>query len=137
MYRRYVAPRLKVLYDRYGADGRHLHADGPNDHLFATIADYLEVSAMDIGGFSSIDAAVTAMKGKTVIEGNINNRDLYGALDEKAKAKVRHMMRVAGPGGGYVFAIGGEAYVGVPPETMVDLVAYAKEAGRHPISVER
>jgi uroporphyrinogen-III decarboxylase len=75
------------------------------------------------------------MKGKVVIEGNINNRDLYGPLDEAAKAKIRHMMRVAGPGGGYLFAIGGEAYVGVPPQTMIDMVAYAKEVGRYPIGV--
>jgi len=136
MYRRFVAPRLKVLYDRYGGDWRSLHADGPNDHLFPTIADYLKVNSMDIGGFSSIDAAVAAMKGKTVIEGNINNRDLYGALDEKARAKVRHMIKAAGPGGGYVFAVGGEAYVGVPPATLIDLVAYVKEIGRYPLSIE-
>ncbi|MHC4715220.1 MAG: uroporphyrinogen decarboxylase family protein [Planctomycetota bacterium] len=135
MYRRHVAPRLKALYDRYGLKWRSLHADGPNDHLFPTIADYLEVNSMDIGGFSSMDAAVAAMKGRTVIEGNMNNRDLYGPLDEKARAKVRHMMRTAGPGGGYVFAIGGEAYVGVPTETMKGLVDYAKEVGRYPIDI--
>ncbi len=136
MYREHVAPRLKTLYDRYGREGRWLHADGPNDHLFDVIADYLKVDSMDIGGFSSIDAAVRAMKGKTVIEGNMNNRDLYGPLDEKAKAKVRHMIRTGGPRGGYIFAIGGEAYVGVPPQTMIDLVAYARQAGRYPINVE-
>ena len=135
-YKRYVAPRLKILYDRYGRDFRHLHADGPNDHLFPVIADYLKVSAMDIGGFSSIDAAVKAMKGKTVIEGNINVKDLYGPFDDAARAKVRHMMRTAGPGGGYVFAIGGEAYVGVPRQTMIDMVSYAKRTGRYPISIE-
>lgn len=136
MYRRFVAPRLKVLYERYGRDWRSLHADGPNDHLFSTITDYLHVNAMDVGGFSSIDAAVAAMKGRTVIEGNMNNRDLYGAFDDEARAKVAHMIKTAGPGGGYIFAIGGEAYVGVPPGSMVDLVAYAKEIGRYPISVE-
>lgn len=136
MYSRHVAPRLKVLYDRYGGKWRTLHADGPNDHLFAIIADYLKVNSMDIGGFSSIDAAVGAMKGKTVIEGNMNNSDLYGVLDGKAKAKIRHMMRVAAPGGGYIFGIGGEAYVGVPPETMIEAVAYAKRIGKYPIAIE-
>ena len=135
MYRKYVAPRNKALYDRYGSKGRHLHADGPNDHLFPIIADYLKVTVMDIGGFSSMDAAVAAMKGKVVIEGNMNNRDLYGPLSEAAKTKIRHMMRIAGPGGGYVFAIGGEAYVGVPPETMIEMVKYAKEVGKYPISI--
>jgi len=136
MYRSFVAPRNKALYDRYGAKERHLHADGPNDHLFPVIADYLKVTAMDIGGFSSIHAAVRAMKGKTVIEGNVNNRDVYGPFGDRAGAIVRHMMKVAAPGGGYVFAIGGEAYVGVPPQTMVDMVAYAKKIGKYPIAVE-
>ncbi len=135
-YRRYVAPHNKALYDRYGTRSRHLHADGPNDHLFGIIADYLKVTAMDIGGFSNIDAAVAAMKGKTVIEGNVNVRDLYGTFDDTAKAKVRHMIATAGPGGGYLFAIGGEAYVGVSPETLIDMVAYAKEIGRYPITID-
>ncbi len=136
MYRRYVAPRNKALYDRYGSKARNLHASGPNDHLFPIIADYLKVTSMDIGGFSSIDAAVRAMKGKTVIEGNMNNRDLYVPLDDAAQAKARHLMRVAAPGGGYIFAIGGEAYVGVPPQTMIALVAYAIDIGRYPIDIK-
>jgi len=129
-----VAPRNKALYDRYGTQWRHLHADGPNDHLFPIITDYLKVSAMDIGGFSSLDAAVAAMKGKTVIEGNINNRDLYGPFDERAKSICRHMIETAGPGGGYHFAVGGEAYVGVPPQTLIDMVEYVKRIGEYPIS---
>ena len=50
---------------------------------------------------------------RVVIHGAMNNRDLYEGLSEETRRKMRHQMRVAGPGGGYVFAIGGETYVGI------------------------
>ena len=37
--------------------------------------------------------------------------------------------------GGYIFGVGGETYAGVNPETLIQVVAYAKEAGRYPIAL--
>lgn len=133
MYRKMVLPYDRKLYEIYGKEGRYLHTDGPSDHLFQMITQDLKVDMMDIGGFSDIDVAVRHMKGKTVIHGGLNCRDLYNGLDGAAKDKIDHAIKVAAPGGGYEFAIGGETYPGVSPDTLVDLVAYVKERGRYPI----
>ena len=133
MFRRFVLPRNLALYERFGSEHRSLHTDGPSDQHFVTYADDIRLDMMDIGGWSSIDAAVRGMKGKVLIHGAMNNRDLYSGLTDEAKRKMRRQMRVAGPGGGYEFAIGGETYVGVEPGTLVEFVAYAKEIGRYPI----
>ena len=129
LYRRMVLPYNLALYDRYGSEHRYLHADGPNDQHFKTYADMIKLNEMDIGGFSDLRAAVQHMKGKVVIYGALNNRDFYGPLDDDAKAIVDDQLRVAGSGGGYVLAIGGETYPGIPPQTLIDLVEYAKERG--------
>jgi len=133
MYRKFVLPYNKKIYERYGRRTRFLHADGPNDHLFAILANELKLTFMDIGGFSSLEAAVKAMKGRVIIHGGLNDKDLYEGLTEKTKRKIKKAIRLAAPGGGYEFAIGGETYVGIGPETLVDLVNYVKEVGKYPI----
>jgi len=45
----------------------------------------------------------------------------------------RAPIRIGAPGGGFILAIGGETYYGVPPEYLIRAVAYAKEIGRYPI----
>ncbi|HNQ34459.1 MAG TPA: hypothetical protein PKN80_00120 [bacterium] len=124
----------KALYERYGLKGRSMHTDGPSDHNFKTFCEEFKLNVMDIGGWSSIDAAVAAMKGKVVIHGGLNCKDVYGSLTDAVKRKIRHAIRVAGPGGAYEFAIGGETYVGVPAGTLIDLVNYVKTVGKYPLS---
>ena len=136
MYRKSVYPYNKAIYDRYGAKGRYLHADGPNDHHFAMYADDMKITRMDIGGFSDIAAAKAAMHGKTVISGGLNCRDLYGDF-ESARPAVDRAIRIGAPGGGYILAVGGETYAGVNPDTLIRVVEYAKQIGRYPIAAGR
>jgi uroporphyrinogen-III decarboxylase len=134
MYREMVLPYNKAIYDRYGRDGRYLHADGPNNHHFETYANVMKLTQMDIGGFSDIAAAKQALAGKVVMSGGLNCRDLYGDF-ESARPVVERAIRIGAPGGGYILAIGGETYAGVNPETLIRTVEYAKQIGRYPISV--
>ncbi len=135
MYQEFVLSLNKALYERYGKEYQYLHADGPNDHLFPVIAKELNLNKMDIGGWSRLEPAVKYLKGKTVIHGGMNNKDLYKGLTKEAEGKVLKAIKLAAPGGGYEFAIGGETYPGVSPETLIKLVKYVKEIGRYPIKV--
>ncbi len=129
MYRRFEMPHVSAIYQRYGREGRSLHADGPNDHLFALYADELHLTDMDIGGFSDLATAKHAMHGKTVIYGGLNCKDLYGDF-EAARPKIEEAISIGYPGGGYVFGVGGETYAGVNPHTLVRAVAHAREISR-------
>lgn len=133
MYVEQVLPYDKKIYEKYGKKWRHLHTDGPSDHNFKTFAEELKLNFMDIGGWSSIDSAVKYMKGKVIIHGGLNCKDLYYGFNDKTKEKVEHAIKIAGPGGGYEFAIGGETYPGVPPSALIELVKYVKEIGKYPI----
>jgi len=134
MYREFVFPYNMAIYERYGKKGRHLHADGPNDHHFEMYANDMKLTSMDIGGFSDIANAKPALRGKAVFSGGLNCRDLYYDL-ETAKPVIDRAIRIGAPGGGFILAVGGETYVGVNPDTLVQAVAYAKEAGRYPVRV--
>ncbi len=132
MYREHVFKFNKALYDRYGSEYRYLHADGPNDHHFAMYADEMKLTEMDMGGFSSCEAAKRHLGGKTFFTGGLNCKDLYYDFD-RAKPAVDRALRTCAPGGGYALAVGGETYWGVRPDTLIETVRYAKQAGRYPI----
>ncbi len=129
MYRKMVMPYNRAIYDRYGKHARTLHADGPNNHLFALYADEMKLTEMDIGGFSDIAAAKPALAGKTVIWGGLNCKDLYGDF-ATAQPVVERAVAIGAPGGGFILAVGGEAYAGVNPDTLAQVVNYAQQISR-------
>lgn len=134
MYRQHVMPYNMVIYGRYGQQGRYLHADGPNDHHFQTYAEVVQLTSMDIGGFSDIARAKEVFAGRVFFSGGLNCKDLYGDF-AAARSAVDRALRIGMPGGGYALAVGGETYAGVNPDTLCQVVAYAKEAGRYPVAV--
>ena len=132
-YRRFEMPHVMMMYRRFGTRSRHLHGDGPNDHLFQILADEMKLTSMDIGGFSSIDKAAQYLKGKVNFSGGLNCKDLYyGTSFDHVKNRIDHCLDVAGQGGGYTLAIGGETYVGVDPALLRRAVQYVKVAGKLP-----
>jgi len=134
-YRQFVMPYNMTIYERYGSEWRYLHADGPNDHHFAMYANDMRLNEMDMGGFSDIANAKRDLGGKTAFHGGLNCKDLYYDF-ETAKPVVDRAIRIGAPGGGFSLNIGGEAYAGVNPQTLVKVVDYAKKAGRYPIDIE-
>jgi uroporphyrinogen-III decarboxylase len=130
MYRRHVMPYNMMIYARYGQNGRHLHADGPNDHHFRTYADIVQLTSMDIGGFSDIANAKPVFAGKVFFSGGLNCKDLYYDFDT-ARPTVDRALQIGMPGGGYALAVGGETYVGINPNTLCRVVEYAKTSGRY------
>ena len=136
VWRRLVLPYNLAIYERYGHNGRSLHGDGPNDHIFWDLAHVVRIHEMDIGGFSDIAVAKRDMAGKTVIRGNLNCRDLYGDF-AAARPAVDRCLRIGAPGGGFIFGVGGETYAGVNPKTLCEVVAYVKQTTRRPDAVGR
>jgi uroporphyrinogen-III decarboxylase len=136
MYNDYVLPWNQRLYARYGQKGRYLHSDGPHHQHFRTYVDIVRLNHCDTGGWSKLQPAVDILKpGGCVVNGNLNCRDFYGPFDETLRRKIRQTIRIAAPGGGYVFAIGGETYAGVDPDTLIQGFDYAHEVGKYPIDI--
>ncbi len=137
MFRRWELPYYFKLKDYFQAKTTYLHTDGPNDQHFKILADEFGLDSMDIGGFSSLEAAVRDMKGKVYIHGGLQCQDFYakGGMTPAARRKVLEAIRLAAPGGGFELAIGGETYVMVSPEAICECVRFVERYGRYPISI--
>jgi len=137
MFRTFEMPYYLALRERHEAASFYLHTDGPNDQHFRTLADEVGITSMDIGGYSSLEAAVRDMKGKAHIHGGLRCWDFYasGKMTPETRLKVIEAIRLAGPGGGFELAIGGECYVGVSAEGICDLVRFVKQWGAYPIDI--
>ena len=126
----------KRIYDEYGRKHRSLHSDGPHHQHFETYANILHLNHVDIGGWSRLEPAVEILKpARCVVHGGLNNRDLYDGWTETLRQKIRQRIRLAAPGGGYIFAIGGETYAGTDPEVLCRTFEYAHEVGKYPIEI--
>ena len=138
MFREFEMPYYLKFRERYKPKSFHLHTDGPNDHHFRTLAYEAGITEMDIGGFSSLDAAVAAMKGKAFISGGLNCKDFYtkGRLSDETRRKALRALKLAAPGGGFSLAIGGETYVGVDPQGIRELVELVEQHGKYPIDIK-
>ena len=136
MYKKQILPYNKALYERYGHKYRSLHTDGPSQQNFPVYAEVIKLNMMDIGGWSRLQPAVDILKpAGCVINGNLNNRDLYAGWTEDLRRIIRQMIRMAAPGGGYQFAIGGETYAGIDPEVLCQTFEYAHEVGQYPLDI--
>jgi len=133
MYREFVYKHNFALYEKYGTEYRYLHADGPNDQHFAMYANEFKLTRMDAGGFSDIEIAKRDLGGKVVFSGGLNGRELYFKGVEEAKPAICRALRICAPGGGYIFAIGGETMPGISEKTLIDMVRFVKKVGRYPI----
>ena len=137
MFRRWELPYYFKFLERYEARNVYLHTDGPNDQHFRILADELGLTSMDIGGYSSLAAAVRDMKGKVYLHGGLCCKDFYapGPMTAETKRKVLEAIRLAAPGGGFELAIGGETYIRVSPEAIAGCVRFVDRYGRYPIDI--
>ena len=139
MYREFVLPYNKRIYERYGKKRRALHMDSSCDHIAHILVAELKIDQMDVSVSTDLAKVKLVFDGKTVMRGNIDGRLLVpGTNLEKIEKAVVHCMRTAAPGGGYVFDTGGEGvYPGVDPERLLYMVRYAKKVGKYPIRGDR
>lgn len=137
-FREWELPYYHRLRERYRLASFHLHTDGPNDQHFRILAGESGLTSMDIGGFSELTNAVREMKGRVHISGGLNCKDFYakGGMSEVTRRKALGALRLAGPGGGFQLAIGGETYVGVSPRGIRELVELVESRGRYPIRID-
>jgi len=137
MFREFELPYYYKLRDRYGVNYFTMHTDGPNDQHFKILADEFGLGQMDIGGFSKLENAVRDMKGKVYIHGGFNGKEFYtpDGLTDAVRRKALRLMKLAGPGGGFELAIGGETYIDVAPKALRELVELVQERGTYPIDI--
>ncbi|KYH41492.1 MAG: hypothetical protein AYL32_004640 [Candidatus Bathyarchaeota archaeon B26-2] len=133
MYREFVLPYNKQIYERYGKERRRLHMDSPTEHIAEIIRDEYKVDELDLGWQADIVKIKEALDGKVFFNGNMQSRILTTGTYQQIRDAVAHCIYAAAPGGGYYFDMGGETYAGIDVERLRYAIAYAKKIGRYPL----
>lgn len=135
MYRKYVLPFNKRLYERYGKEKRRLHMDSKSDHIANIIVEEYRVNEMDLGSsqFTDIAKIKKAFKDKVFFNGNLDTRLLVSGNEEEIKKNIEYCIVNAGPGGGYAFDVGGETFANIDINKLKFAIEYAKKIGKYPI----
>ena len=137
MYREFVLPYNKAIYERYGKRWRYLHMDSPVHHIARILVEELKINELDVATTEDLARVKPLFDGKVVMHGNVSNRILTTSVSlETVKDAVEYCIASAAPGGGYIFDVGGELYAGVDPGKVVFMVKYAKKVGRYPLKNE-
>jgi hypothetical protein len=135
MYRKFVMPYNKRIYERYGIEGRGLHMDSRTDHIAEILVDEYKIQDMDLGAAADIAKIKEIFSGRVVFNGNVDSRILVAGENHQIEEAVERCIRSAAPGGGYVLDCGGETYAGIDPERLCYMIRYAKKIGRYPIKI--
>lgn len=78
---------------------------------------------------------VAATRGRLTIVGNLNGIEMRHWTQQQAEAKVRDLVRTAGPGGGLIVCDNhGEIPIGVPEDTILAISEAVRTWGRFPIA---
>jgi len=135
MYREFVLPYNRWIYERYGENWRGLHMDSQCDHIAQILVNELKINSMDVSVSTDLAKVKPVFDGKVIMHGNFDGKLLApGVSYEKIRDAVDYCMRSAAPGGGYIFDTGGEGvYPGIDVKRLLFMVKYAKKAGKYPI----
>jgi len=133
MYRKFVLPYNKRIYERYGTRWRSLHMDSRTDHIAKILVEEYGINDMDLGAAADIAKIKEAFNGRVIFNGNVDSKILVAGSMEQIERATEHCIRSAAPGGGYIFDCGGETYAGIDPLRLIHMVSYAKKIGKYPI----
>jgi len=133
MYRKFVLPYNKQIYEKYGKEGRGLHMDSQSDHVAYILLKEYRIQSMDLGFEADIAKIKEVFDGKVFFNGNLNSKLLVLGTEKELRKATEHCIYSAAPGGGYAFDVGGEAYAGIDVNRLLYVINYAKKIGRYPI----
>jgi uroporphyrinogen-III decarboxylase len=135
MYRKFVLPYNKQIYERYGKEGRFLHMDTQTDHIAHILRDEYKLNELDVGSADNTDIAKIkeAFDGRVFFNGNMPSRILVAGSYQQIREAVERCIYTAAPGGGYAFDLGGETYAGIDLNRLKYTIEYAKKIGRYPL----
>jgi len=133
MYRKFVLPYNKRIFERYGRHWRSLHMDSRTDHIAEILVEEYRIKDMDLGAAADIAKIKEAFEGKVVFNGNVDSKILVAGSVEQIEKATEHCIRSAARGGGYIFDCGGETYAGIDPMRLIHMVTHAKKIGKYPI----
>jgi uroporphyrinogen-III decarboxylase len=134
MFREFVIPYDKQLYDRFGKKCRSMHMCGPSEHLHGALVDELGITDFAAFGYQSTpEYTARSMGGRVRLIGNRHPMLMLSGTREEVRGEVMRTLEHLGPLPGYILSDGANVCPGTPVENINALVETAFEyAALHP-----
>ena len=130
-FERFVVPYHKRIFETFPNALKFLHNDSNTSHLL----DLLPKCGMDVFHFGyevDVAKAKEAMAGRVALMGNLAPLTVLAREPlEVVREHSQRILRAGAPGGGFIFATGGEVNPGTPPELVNMMVEWAREFGKY------
>jgi len=125
-FSRFVAPFHRRIFDTFPNALKILHNDSRTTHLL----DVLPSCGMELFHFgyeNDIRQTKEAMKGRVALMGNISPMGVLArGSDEEVRRACLEVLKAGAPGGGFIFATGGEVNPGTDPARVNLMLHLAK-----------
>jgi len=134
MFKEFVVPYDKQLYDRFGKGYRGMHMCGPSNHLHESLVSDLHITNFNSFGYQSEpEYTAKSMGGRVHLLGNINPMLMLAGTRAEVRAEVLKTLEHLGPLPGYILSDGANICPGTPIENINALAETASEyAGLRP-----
>jgi uroporphyrinogen-III decarboxylase len=128
-FERFVVPYHKRIFETFPNALKLLHNDSNTSHLL----EALPGCGMDMFHFGyevDVAAAKAAMGGRVALMGNLSPMSVLArGTDEEVVRCCEEILRAGAPGGGFIFATGGEVNPGTPPVRVNLMLELARKFG--------
>ena len=134
MFREFVVPYDRMLFDRYGRNLRAMHMCGPSLHLHESLVQDLDITHFSLFGYVVQPEDVARTMGNRVhLQGNINPMLMLSGSRDEVAAEVRRTLEVLGPVNGFELTDGANVCPGTSFENLNALVETSEAyAAAHP-----
>lgn len=131
MFKDFVVPYDKILYERFGKDlalGRGMHMCGPSVHLHKVLIEDLKITSFDIFGYQvPPEVAAENMGGKALLWGNINPMLMLNGTKEEVKKAAMEALEAMAPYRGLMLGDGANVCPGTSLENLAALTEASEE----------
>ena len=136
MFREFVVPYDRMLFDRYGRKTRGIHMCGPSLHLHESLVQDLDITHFSLFGYIVQPEDIARTMGNRVrLQGNINPMLMLSGSRDEVVAEVRRTLEVLGPVNGFELTDGANVCPGTSFENLNALVETSEAyAAAHPES---
>ena len=131
MFKAFCVPYSRILFEKYGTEGRGVHMCGDSRHLLDSLKEDLKITSFDIFGYL-VPPKVIAEKlgGTTLLWGNINPMLMLNGTEEEVKQAATICLEEMGSCGGLMLGDGANVCPGTPLASFQAIMEAAEEFGR-------
>lgn len=138
MFREFCVPYSRMLFEKYGKNGRAVHMCGDSRHLLKSLKEDLQMTSFDIFGYLVPPKVIAEnLGGTTLLWGNINPMLMLNGTAAQVKQAATECLEAMAPCGGLMLGDGANVCPGTPIASFRAIMEAAEEFGLPELAVDK